>query len=238
MRAKCTVATRHLLREAWDDVAGEGCRYTAFDRAPLHFAQNALYRQPLALLACLQVLGGFCEEVRSVAKSPFPLEVVSSSDGTVVLRGHRSTLCGRCACDLPGTGQTIWEVRVKTEALPPEGTRVHVEIPPREFLLGVAILYGLPLLFLFGAVALGVWLAPKFGVDGASASVEVVSACGGFILSLPALRFLDRKLGDKPGFKPRLVWVAAVPQRLLGPEAADVGEEECRGLAETGAVTD
>ena len=129
-----------------------------------------------------------------MAESLLPLRVVGFSDGTVVLRGYRSTVCGRCACDLPGAGQAIWEVRVEAEEAPPVGAQVHLEIAPKDFLAGVATLYGLPLVFLFVAVAVGVWAAPRLGLSGSSAALQIVSAGGGLLLSLPVLHILDRRL--------------------------------------------
>ncbi len=167
-----------------------------------------------------------------MAESLLPLRVVGFSNGTVVLRGYRSTVCGRCACDLPGAGQAVWEVRVEAEEAPPKGAQVHLEIAPKDFLAGVATLYGLPLVFLFLAVAVGVWAAPRLGLSGSSAALQIVSAGGGLLLSLPVLHILDRRLARKPGFQPRLIRVATVPEELLGLDAAKIGDpENCQGLA-------
>jgi len=166
-----------------------------------------------------------------MAESLRPLRVLDVVDGKVVLQGYRSTVCGHCACSVPGAGGSVWEIRVDADESVQPGDEIRLQIPAREFLAGVASLYGLPLAFLFAGVAVGLWLGPHLGWSGSSAGLQVISAGSGLLLSLPVLRFLDRKLASRPGYRPRLILTAKVRQDLLGLKAAEIGDEDsCDGL--------
>lgn len=128
--------------------------------------------------------------------------VVEANEGSLKVCFDRPEMCASCGkCGVHGAHEEL--VTVQGEAAP--GAWVQVEMPDANIVRVSVIAYVIPLMLLMLGLMLG---QNVLGSDGWAAGLGVALLGVGFLI----VRLIDRRLGGKPGWKPKLVGVVEGPE--------------------------
>ena len=142
-----------------------------------------------------------------------PVQIVEVKNGRALIRTDRMTLCVNCRLTDWLYPSSLVELWVDDSGGAQAGDFVQVEMKPGHFLLGVLVLFVLPVAGLLAGVLLGRACA---GAAGA-----VAGGFAGLALSFAAMHLFDRVAGGKGGFLPKVKKVVRLRDDLL---AAPTGE--------------
>lgn len=78
-----------------------------------------------------------------------PIRVIEVKDGKALVRTTRLSMCAHCHAEDEIKNKSIFETWIDNPSGAKPGDFVHVEMAPKQFLLGVFILFGIPLIGLF-----------------------------------------------------------------------------------------
>lgn len=123
--------------------------------------------------------------------------VVEANQGSLKVCFDRPEMCASCGkCGVHGEHQEL--VTVDGEAA--AGSWVQVEMPDAQVVKVSLIAYVIPLVFLMAGLVIG---QNVLGSDGWAAGLGV----GLLAVGLFVVRLIDKRLGGKPGWKPKLIKV-------------------------------
>lgn len=134
--------------------------------------------------------------------------VVDAEEGQVSVCFERPEACARCGACAGGKHHTV--VRVPGQA--PLGSWVDVEMPDNQVIKASALAYVLPLAALLAGILGGTLLFES----------EALWALTGLIcmgLAWAALRLIDRRMGKKQGWQPRIAAIHEEGEINHGNEA-------------------
>ena len=121
--------------------------------------------------------------------------VVEAKGGSLKVCFDRPEMCASCGkCGAHGVHQELVTVQGEADV----GNWVQVEMPDAQIVKVSLIAYVIPLVFLMAGLVIG---QNVLGTDAWAAGLGIgLMAVGLFIV-----RLIDRRLGGRPGWKPRLV---------------------------------
>jgi sigma-E factor negative regulatory protein RseC len=125
--------------------------------------------------------------------------VLATEGDRAQVQFRRKSACDICrACSMGSGGVMIAEVENKIGA--EAGKKVKVEIDSPSVLKAALIVYLFPLLGLISGFIIGE------GITGSEAT-GIYSGIGGLILSFGIIYLIDKRLGKKEKFKPKIIEV-------------------------------
>lgn len=87
-----------------------------------------------------------------------PIRIIEVKDGKALIRAPRLSMCVHCHVEDEIKNKSIFETWIDNVAGAKPGDFVHVEMAPEKFLLGIFILFGVPLIGLFLGITAASWL--------------------------------------------------------------------------------
>jgi len=81
-----------------------------------------------------------------------PIRIIEVRDGKARIQLQRLSMCAHCHLEDDMVTTPIFETWIDNPAEASPGDFVHVELAPGKFLLGVFILFGIPLIGLFAGI--------------------------------------------------------------------------------------
>ena len=121
--------------------------------------------------------------------------VVEAKDGSLKVCFDRPEMCASCGkCGAHGIHQELVTVQGEAQV----GNWVQVEMPDAQIVKVSLIAYVIPLVFLMAGLVIG---QNVLGTDAWAAALGI----GLMDVGLLIVRLIDRRLGGRPGWKPRLV---------------------------------
>ena len=81
-----------------------------------------------------------------------PIQIIEVKNGRALLSFRRLSMCAHCYLEDDMATTPIFETWIDNPAGARPGDFVHVEMAPGKFLLGVFILFGIPLIGLFAGI--------------------------------------------------------------------------------------
>ena len=139
-----------------------------------------------------------------------PVQIVEVKDGRALIRMDRMALCVNCHLTDWLYFSSLVELWVDGSSDARAGDFVQVEMKSGNFLLGIFVLYVLPVIGLLAGVLLG---QAYRGAAGA-----VAGGFGGLALSFALVHLFDRFVGEKAGFRPKVKKVVRLWEDLLTPD--------------------
>src|SRR5690554_212440 len=134
--------------------------------------------------------------------------VIDINNGKATIKIERHSLCSKCTnnCQLAGSNHERKELEVKLDNVVAarKGQLVKLEIEEKSLVLSSIIVYIIPLIGLILGYFAGTGIAP----DTVSEYREYFGIAGSLVLlliSFLCVRYLDRVIGRKGKFQPRLV---------------------------------
>ena len=121
--------------------------------------------------------------------------VVEAKDGSLKVCFDRPEMCASCGkCGAHGVHQELVTVQGKAQV----GNWVQVEMPDAQVVKVSLIAYVIPLVFLMIGLVIG---QNVLGTDAWAAGLGIGLMAAGLLV----VRLIDKRLGGRPGWKPRLV---------------------------------
>ncbi len=121
--------------------------------------------------------------------------VVEAKDGSLKVCFDRPEMCASCGkCGAHGVHQELVTVQGEAQV----GNWVQVEMPDAQVVKVSLIAYVIPLVFLMIGLVIG---QNVLGTDAWAAGLGIGLMAAGLLV----VRLIDKRLGGRPGWKPRLV---------------------------------
>ena len=121
--------------------------------------------------------------------------VVEAKDGSLKVCFDRPEMCASCGkCGAHGVHQELVTVQGEAQV----GNWVQVEMPDAQVVKVSLIAYVIPLVFLMAGLVIG---QNVLGTDAWAAGLGIGLMAAGLLV----VRLIDKRLGGRPGWKPRLV---------------------------------
>ena len=121
--------------------------------------------------------------------------VVEAKDGSLKVCFDRPEMCASCGkCGAHGVHQELVTVQGEAQV----GNWVQVEMPDAQVVKVSLIAYVIPLVFLMIGLVIGQNI---LGTDAWAAGLGIGLMAAGLLV----VRLIDKRLGGRPGWKPRLV---------------------------------
>ncbi len=121
--------------------------------------------------------------------------VVEAKDGSLKVCFDRPEMCASCGkCSAHGVHQELVTVQGEAQV----GNWVQVEMPDAQVVKVSLIAYVIPLVFLMIGLVIG---QNVLGTDAWAAGLGIGLMAAGLLV----VRLIDKRLGGRPGWKPRLV---------------------------------
>ena len=121
--------------------------------------------------------------------------VVEAKDGSLKVCFNRPEMCASCGkCGAHGVHQELVTVQGEAQV----GNWVQVEMPDAQVVKVSLIAYVIPLVFLMAGLVIG---QNVLGTDAWAAGLGIGLMAAGLLV----VRLIDKRLGGRPGWKPRLV---------------------------------
>ena len=121
--------------------------------------------------------------------------VVEAKGGSLKVCFDRPEMCASCGkCGAHGVHQELVTVQGEADV----GNWVQLEMPDAQIVKVSLIAYVIPLVFLMAGLVIG---QNVLGTDAWAAGLGI----GLMAVGLLIVRLIDRRLGGRPGWKPRLV---------------------------------
>ncbi|MDZ7376929.1 MAG: SoxR reducing system RseC family protein [candidate division KSB1 bacterium] len=87
-----------------------------------------------------------------------PIRIIEVKDGKALIRAPRLSMCAHCHAEDEIKNKSIFETWIDNPVGAKPGDFVHVEMAPKKFLLGIFVLFGVPLIGLFLGIAAASWV--------------------------------------------------------------------------------
>ncbi|OQX87176.1 hypothetical protein B6D60_04465 [candidate division KSB1 bacterium 4484_87] len=145
-----------------------------------------------------------------MAVSEEPIKIVAVKGGRAKIVVRRFTLCAHCHLEDGLFVPSIFEIWVDNKISARPGEMVHVQMAPKKFLLGVFILFAIPLLGLFAGIATVYALHLAH-----SLAAQIIGATFGYAVSYLLVWRLDRYVLKSNKFIPAVAKIVRVKQNLI-----------------------
>lgn len=139
-----------------------------------------------------------------------PIRVIEVKDGRALVRATRLSMCAHCHQEDDRIKTAVFESWIDNPAGAKPGDLVHVEMPPGKYLLGVFVLFGIPLIGLFVGIGLASWLHLPNVLAG-----QIVLGLLGYALSYVIVWRVDKYAAKSHKFIPAAVKKVTIKGGLL-----------------------
>ncbi len=139
-----------------------------------------------------------------------PIRIIEVKDGKALVRATRLSMCAHCHVEDQIKNKSIFETWIDNPAGAQPGDFVHVEMAPNKFLLGIFILFGVPLIGLF----LGITAASLIHFANPLAG-QIVLGFFGYALSYVIVWRFDKYALKSNKFFPAAVKKIRIKENLL-----------------------